>query len=127
MKWVILKGFSRYEISDIGLVKYRDTGKLCPDYDDGKNGYRKIKIYPDGSKKRKSFWVNRLVYQAFRGPIPPKMEIDHLDGIYLNNNIENLMQVTHKQNCALKKQRENNLFKRKVSRKSYEATDGLNT
>jgi len=110
--WTVLKGFSRYEVSSTGLVRYKDTGKICPDYDDGKNGYRKIKIYPDGSKKRRSFWVNRLVYEAFNGAIPPKMEIDHLDGFRANNNIENLMAVTHKQNLILRKQRDSNLFNR---------------
>ena len=114
MNWVVLEGFSRYEISDTGLVRYRDTGKLCPDYDDGKNGYRKIKIYPDGSKKRKSFWMNRLVWLAFRGAIPDKLEVDHTDGIRLNNCLDNLALVPHKVNCRLKKQREKNLFSRKA-------------
>ena len=115
MRVAVLEGFSRYEILDTGVVRYRETGKVCPDYDDGKNGYRKIKIYPDGSKIRKSFWVNRLVWEAFNGPIPPKMEIDHLDGNRVNNSLENLMLVTHKQNQVLKKQRDSKfLFNRKA-------------
>jgi len=121
MRAVVLKGFSRYEVLENGLVRYKDTGKICPDYDDGKNGYRKIKIYPDGSKKRKSFWVNRLVYEAFNGTIPPKMEIDHVDGDRTNNNIENLIAVTHKQNLILRKQRESLYLFNRAAPKSVSA------
>ena len=106
VKSVILPGYSRYEIFDTGIVKYRATGKICPHYGDGKDGYRKIKIYPDGSKKRKSFFMSRLVYEAFHGPIPPEMQIDHLDGHRINNKLDNLMLVTRKQNAVLKKQRD---------------------
>jgi hypothetical protein len=122
---VVLEGYSRYFIWDDGTVTYRDTGKLCPDYDDGKNGYRKIKLYPDGSKKRKSFWVSRLIYQAFIGPIPPKMEIDHKDGNRLNNTLENLILVTHKQNQELKKQRDSRyLFNRKAPKRNRKKRGG---
>ena len=118
MRIAVLPGYSRYEILETGVVRYRDTGKVCPDYDDGKNGYRKIKIYPDGCKKRKSFWLNRLVYEAFWGPIPEKMEIDHLDACRVNNSLDNLIIVTHKQNLILKKQRDSNfLFNRKATGK----------
>jgi len=115
LRVAILPGFSRYEILETGVVRYRDTGKICPNYDDGKNGYRKIKIYPDGCSKRKSFWVNRLVWEAFWGPIPYKHEIDHLDANRLNNSLDNLLVVTHKQNQILKKQRDSRyLFNREA-------------
>ena len=118
MKSAKLPGFSRYIIYENGLVKYADTGKICPDYDDGKNGYRKIKLYPDGSKKRKSFWVNRLVWEAFYGPIPAKLEVDHRDGNRLNNHIENLSLVSHNGNCEFKKQRDSKfLFNRKAKKR----------
>ena len=113
MRIAVLPGYNRYEILDTGVVRYRETGKICPNYGDGKDGYRKIKIYPDASKRRKSFWVSRLVYEAFHGPIPPKMQIDHLDGNRINNCLENLMLVTARQNQVLKKQRDSRyLFNR---------------
>jgi len=113
----VLKGFSRYEVLETGIVRYRESGKICPDYDDGKNGYRKIKLYPDGVKKRKIFFVHRLVWEAFNGSIPPGLEVDHSDGVRLNNSLDNLVLATHKQNCILKKQRENNLFSRQAPKK----------
>ena len=113
MRIAVLAGFSRYEILETGVVRYRDTGKICPDYDDGKNGYRKIKLYQDGCKERKSFWVSRLVWEAFNGPIPPKIEIDHMDSNRVNNTLGNLIPVTHRQNSILKMQRDSNfLFNR---------------
>jgi len=116
--WVVLDGFSRYEISNTGMVRYRNNQKPCPHYDDGKNGYRKIKLYPDGSKKRQHFSMHRLVWLAFRGPIPEKMEIDHFDDNPSNNNLENLSMVTHKLNSKFKKQRyEKSMFSRKAPQK----------
>ena len=115
MRVAVLPGFSRYEILENGVVRYRATGKICPDYDDGKNGYRKIKLYPDGSKKRKSFWMNRLVWMAFWGAIPEKHEVDHIDSNRINNSLDNLMVVTHRQNLLLRKQRDSKfLFNRKA-------------
>jgi len=124
MKTAVLPGYSRYEILDSGVARYKVSGKICPDYDDGKNGYRKIKIYPDGSKKRKSFWMSRLVYEAFHGPIPPKMQIDHVDGNRINNSLENLMLVTPKQNQVLKKQRDSRYLFNRNEKAKKEKDDG---
>ena len=113
MKWATLDGFSKYEVSELGqIIKIRDK-KPMRDYDDGKNGYRKIKLTADAGK-RTMFYVHRLVWQAFNGPIPPKIEIDHMDGGYANNALCNLIPVTHRQNSILKKQRNGaHLFNRK--------------
>jgi hypothetical protein len=128
--WAVLDGFSRYEISNYGLVRYSDTKRFCPDYDDGKSGYRKIKIYPDGvkgSSLRKSFYIHRLVWLAFNGPIPARLEVDHADGNRVNNRLDNLVLATHKQNCLLKKQRDSRyLFNRKAPiKKNPQAREGV--
>jgi len=116
-KWAALEGFGKYEISDAGLVRNAQTKIPMRDYDDGKNGYRKIKLTGD-SGKRVMFYVHRLVWQAFNGPIREKHEIDHVDGDYANNALENLIHVTHKQNSVLKKQRDSAyLFNRKDARR----------
>ena len=102
---------TEYGIPHAELIVYRR------DEDDCKNGYRKIKLTGDDGKL-KGFWVSRLVYAAFHGPIPPGYEVDHLDGDRLNNHKDNLSLVTHKQNCVLKKQRDSRtLFNRKAPRK----------
>jgi len=92
MKEVVLNGFSRYLISESGIVKYKDTGKICPDYSDGKGlkrGYRKIKIYDDEGQ-RKSFSIHRLMWIAFYGKIPEGFEVDHINRKRDDNRLDNL-------------------------------------
>ena len=116
MRWATLDGFGRYEISELGRVRNARTKIPMLDYDDGKNGYRKIKLTSDGGK-RTMFYVHRLVWQTFNGPILPKFEIDHMDGSYANNALCNLIPVTHRQNSILKRQRNSAyLFNRKKKR-----------
>ena len=117
MRWATLDGFGKYGISSTGLVINRNTGVPMRDYDDGKNGYRKIKLTND-SGKRVMFYIHRLVWTAFNGPIREKHEIDHVDGDYTNNILDNLIHVTHRQNSVLKKQRSSAyLFNRKDERR----------
>jgi len=118
MEWTTLDGFGKYEISNAGLVRNANTGAPMRDYDDGKNGYRKIKLRND-SGKRVMFYVHRLVWTAFKGSIRHKDEIDHMDGNRVNNALDNLMSVTHRQNSVLKKQRNSAyLFNRKAKQKA---------
>lgn len=45
-------------------------------------------------KKAKQFLVHRLVYEAFYGPIPSKMQTNHRDGVKINNRLSNLECIT---------------------------------
>jgi hypothetical protein len=105
-----IDGFSRYTVYDGGMVK-RDGGwPLSPYYDTGRRGrYARIKL-TDDSGRRTAWRLNRLVYTAFNGPIPPGFEIDHLDGDKSNNALSNLMMVTRRQNEILKKQRDSKAY-----------------
>jgi len=97
IRWSGLEGFSRYEISDVGLVRNIETKTPMCDYDDGKNGYRKIKL-TDDTGKCVMFYGHRI-----------------------NNALDNLMSVTHRQNSVLKKQRNSAyLFNRKDGRRKKE-------
>ena len=116
MKWVVMKNFSRYEVSDGGFVRIKATGKLMKPYTD-KDGYRKIRLFNDNGV-RVTFYVHRLVWEAFNGEIPPGIEIDHMEGDRLNNSLDYLMPATKKQNARLKKQRDSNfLFNRNTPKK----------
>ena len=42
--------------------------------------------------------VHRLVWEAFNGPIPGRLEVNHKDLDRANNRLENLELVTHQQN-----------------------------
>lgn len=49
--------------------------------------------------KIKNKKVHRLMLEVFAGPCPPDHEGAHLNGNTLDNRIENLKWVTHKENC----------------------------
>lgn len=58
-----------------------------------RDGYRRIEI-GKGSHKL----VHRLVYETWKEPLVDGFVIDHIDANPSNNNIENLRQVTQKEN-----------------------------
>lgn len=93
-----IKGFEGlYEISDYGCVRSRHGGKVrylkCKK---SKHGYIEVPLSKNG--KKNFFYVHRLVYTAFNGPIPEGMQIDHIDGNKENNALSNLRVVTPREN-----------------------------
>jgi len=117
VRWAKLEGFSNYEISDSGLVRNKkETLKPFTD----KDGYHKIRLYNDAGV-RKHFYINRLVWQAFIGPIPKGLEIDHAQGERWNNSLGCLAMVTKRLNNELKRQRVRNLSNITGSKKKKKA------
>ena len=82
IEWEQAKGFSKYLVSDTGLVYSLENDILIP-LNEG---------------QRKQSLVHRLVYMAHVGDIPKGMQINHKDECKTNNCIENLEVVTCKQN-----------------------------
>lgn len=100
-KWKNIKGYEgKYEVSNCGRVRslnYRRSGEvkeLKPGTDGF--GYKFVLLSTNGKPRMKK--VHRLVYEAFRGPIPAGMEINHLDENPANNWLENLETCTRKEN-----------------------------
>lgn len=89
--WKPVGGYAGlYEVSSLGRVRSTARqgskgGLLSTRVED--NGYVKVSLY---NKGRKSFWVHRLVLEAFEGPCPLGMEGCHGDGVGSNNNLGNL-------------------------------------
>lgn len=99
--WKPVRGyFNLYEASNYGRVRslnYNHTGKtrlLSPGKTTG--GYLQVVLYKDG--KLKGFRVHRLVWEAFNGPIPEGMQINHLSEDKTDNRLENLSLVSAKEN-----------------------------
>lgn len=59
-------------------------------------GYRHVAVRVGG--KAKSVYAHRIVAEAFYGPVPDGLEINHKDGDKLNNMPENLEYVLHGDN-----------------------------
>lgn len=89
-----------YEVSSLGRIR-RETGNAkapagailktfvnC-------NGYKTIRLCRNG--ERRGFSLHRLVALAFMG-VSDKRDVNHIDGNKLNNRIENLEYVSHKDN-----------------------------
>ncbi len=137
METKTIKDYPYYEITEEGNV-YRKARigfygnpirrKLLKPYK-GRNGYYAVYLH-DGHGQRKMQYIHRLMYQAFIGEIPPKHEIDHIDGNRLNNSIQNLRAVSHKSNCnnprSLENYRKaNSLDKGKFNRNRMEAAKSV--
>ena len=60
-------------------------------------GYLKIDAYKNG--KRKNYNVHRFVFESFKGDIPLKLQVDHIDNDKQNNCIDNLQLLTPALNC----------------------------
>lgn len=96
IEWEQAKGFSKYLISDTGLVYSLEKDKIISQYDNG-CGYMQVVLRSDEGKP-KSMRVHRLVYLAHRGNIPRNLEVNHIDECKTNNNIENLELLTRAEN-----------------------------
>lgn len=104
-KFVKVKGYEGYEVSNTGKIKSLKTNRLLTPQ---KNncGYLYI-LLTDSNKKVKINLIHRLVFDSFIG-IDDGLEINHLDEDKENNRLDNLELITHEDN--LKKYRENHPF-----------------
>ncbi len=97
-------GWSRYVISADGqvysLLRNQPTmGRLLRTHS-GPNGYVYIALRKQYGTNgpRRSVALHRLVWLSWRGPVPNKMCLDHIDGNKKNNALSNLEPVTHSEN-----------------------------
>ena len=113
-KFVKVKGYDGYEVSNTGKIKSLKTNRLLKPQ---KNncGYLYI-LLTDSNKKVKINLIHRLVFDSFIG-IDDGLEINHLDEDKENNRLDNLELITHEDN--LKKYRDNHpFFMKYMSQKS---------
>lgn len=85
---------SSYQINQEGIIT-NVKGRLLSPY--MASGYKAIKLKNDEGFLR-AYLIHRLVYQAFIGDIPDKMQINHKNGDKTDNNLLNLELVTPSEN-----------------------------
>lgn len=99
-EWHIIVDFPRYQISKDGSVMRISTGRILKTTSNGKYGYQHVGLWQcngDGYRK----YVHVLVAEAFIGPRPVGLQIDHIDGNPKNNHLSNLRYLSpHENNQA---------------------------
>lgn len=98
MIYAAIKGTNYYATAE-GKIYYRTRTRyrLVKPYDNG-IGYQMIGLYYGTSESRKKHLVHRLVWEAFNGPIPEGLEINHKNRNRADNRLENLELLTHLEN-----------------------------
>ena len=82
-----IDGYDNYFISDNGDVLNNKSGRILKS-SISNIGYRQINLNKNNRKKRYS--VHRLVAKAFLKDDAERLEVNHIDGNKLNNNVSNL-------------------------------------
>lgn len=105
--WKNIKGYGGvYKISNMGRVKsFKGVEERLLKNGLGSNGYYHVGLSIDG--KPKTSKIHKLMQTAFN---MGGGHVDHINGDKLDNSMENLRIVTHRENCQnMKCHREGNL------------------
>lgn len=99
--WNAIPGYDGlYEASDLGRIRRTRTQGGRPIFRvlrEGRNrGYAKFVLCY--LNERRTYAAHRLIWEAFNGPIPNGMQINHKDGDKLNNRLSNLEVCTPSEN-----------------------------
>lgn len=80
------------EVSDLGRVRRISTGQILASYR-RPNGYIQITIWDRGIRRTK--YVQKMVWEAFNGPLGPLQRVAHMNGDRTDNRLSNLFLESH--------------------------------
>lgn len=93
-EWKLIEQYD-YSISSFGRVRNNRTGRILKG-NSNTFGYLQVDLYKEGKPKR--FCIHQLVAHYFLGDQIGK-EINHINENKLDNRVENLEYISHKENC----------------------------
>lgn len=106
---------SNYEVSSLGRLRNRITGKYLKDTPHKHIGYIINGLVTD-NKEELTIQRGRLVMMVFKPcaemSIKGELDVDHLNNIKTDNRLENLEWVSHRENCIRVKDRNYNSRKK---------------
>jgi hypothetical protein len=92
----------RYDVKPDGVVINKKTNKELKFHRDDK-GYLKTRIYcpelSNNADKRKPIRLHRLVAMFYLDSYDEKLQVNHKNGIKIDNRVDNLEMVTNSQNA----------------------------
>ena len=99
--WKPIPEYEDYLASNIGRIKSVKKNSTCKNKEgilsqSTTKGYKTVFLSNNG--KRKQFFVHRLVYLAFLGPIPADYQVNHINEDKADNRVDNLNLMTCSEN-----------------------------
>lgn len=94
--WKDCVNFPKYQVSNLGNVKNKQTGELLTPHPN-KRGYMRVGLYQEGSE-RVNVYVHRLVAEAFLEGGGDNMDVDHIRGNKADNRADRLAWTTRSEN-----------------------------
>ena len=94
--WKDIEGFPNYQVSNLGYVASKKTGKILKPY--LTRGYLRVSLYNDSGRKCKL--VHRLVAEAFILNPDNRSDVNHINGCKADANACNLEWATPSENMS---------------------------
>lgn len=90
--YLTIPGFENYEVSNLGNVRNKRTGRILIQMLNKEGGYYRVNL------AGRHHYVHRLVAMAFFDEDITGKDVNHIDGDHWNNHLSNLEIVTRKEN-----------------------------
>ena len=94
--WEIVPNFENYEVSSLGRVRNRKTGRIIKQ-SLNEYGYCLVDLHDNGTSKH--FKVHRLIAGAFITNVNNKPQVNHIDGNKAHNVVSNLDSISEAARC----------------------------
>lgn len=95
--WMKIKGFDNYEVSNLGVVRNANTGRIIKQRST-KTGYKLVDLHDSCYVSTK--YVHRLVAETFITNIDNFPQVNHKDENKQNNSVDNLEWCTASYNLS---------------------------